>query len=178
MGDRERMNRHAKGPFDKEEGEPLKRIRGPIPEERERIGRVIDGMGCRMTPDYERPSHILQGQQEEVDHLSECLHHLEEMKRDRLERVGIPLPDPDTTLRYQEETMAAPERDVEDNWQHRGLTMLCRTCMFWVEKQPQPGMATDRRLGRCRESSPTIKGWPAVWEDDWCGAHKLDRDKI
>lgn len=33
-------------------------------------------------------------------------------------------------------------------------------------------------LGRCRESSPTMKGWPAMYPDDWCGAHKLDERKL
>lgn len=60
---------------------------------------------------------------------------------------------------------------ANDNWAHRGDRMKCKTCMFYVEKG-------DGRIGRCRESSPTLKGFPAVYPDDWCGAHKLDESKI
>jgi len=34
------------------------------------------------------------------------------------------------------------------------------------------------RLGRCRRNAPTMKGWPAIFEGDWCGDHKLDENKI
>ncbi len=34
------------------------------------------------------------------------------------------------------------------------------------------------RLGRCRKRAPTLNGFPAVFENDWCGDHKLDENKI
>lgn len=58
----------------------------------------------------------------------------------------------------------------KDNWKHRSENMLCKQCMFYVEK--------NEKIGRCREKSPTLKGWPAVFPNDWCGAHKLDEGKL
>jgi hypothetical protein len=29
-------------------------------------------------------------------------------------------------------------------------------------------------LGRCRRHAPTLGGYPAVFDTDWCGDHKLD----
>ena len=49
-----------------------------------------------------------------------------------------------------------------DNWEHKSDTMICATCMFFEHY-------------RCRHSAPALKGWPAVFPDDWCGAHKLDK---
>lgn len=57
----------------------------------------------------------------------------------------------------------------EDNWAHRSESMRCRTCMFYVRK--------DLLLGRCRRHAPTLAGWPATFESDWCGDHKLDENK-
>ncbi len=37
---------------------------------------------------------------------------------------------------------------------------------------PQP------QLGRCRRRAPTMNGYPAVFENDWCGDHKLDENKL
>jgi len=28
---------------------------------------------------------------------------------------------------------------------------------------------------RCRRNAPTIKGFPAVYADDWCGDHKMSK---
>lgn len=33
-------------------------------------------------------------------------------------------------------------------------------------------------IGRCRRHAPTMNGFPAVFEGDWCGDHKLDENKI
>lgn len=59
---------------------------------------------------------------------------------------------------------------AEDNWKHRSKHMRCQSCMWYVEKK--------RPLGRCRQNSPTIKGFPAVFETDWCGDHKLNEEAI
>lgn len=63
---------------------------------------------------------------------------------------------------------AQPSRDP---WAHRSLGMRCHTCMWWAEKPaPEPGL---HALGRCRRHAPTMNGFPAVYDDDWCGDHKL-----
>ncbi len=59
----------------------------------------------------------------------------------------------------------------EDNWKHRANNMLCQTCMFFVPK-------THHSLGRCRRNAPTMAGFPAVFETDWCGNHKIDENKL
>lgn len=59
----------------------------------------------------------------------------------------------------------------EDPWRHRSENMRCKTCMFYVPKDPPT-------LGRCRRRAPTLDGWPAVTPRDWCGEHKVDEGKI
>ena len=51
---------------------------------------------------------------------------------------------------------------VQDPWKHRSKGMRCETCMFYVNT-------------RCRRHAPTLQGYPAVFPDDWCGDHKLDK---
>ena len=58
-----------------------------------------------------------------------------------------------------------------DNWKGRSTGMICNTCIWFVPK-------ADTALGRCRKHAPTLNGWPAVYETDWCGDHKLDEAKI
>lgn len=61
-----------------------------------------------------------------------------------------------------------PEADPEaDPWIHRSVRMRCRTCMFYVLKEP------SRELGRCRRHAPTVDGFPMVYTNDWCGDHEL-----
>ena len=66
----------------------------------------------------------------------------------------------------------------DDNWKHRSKKMRCEGCMFFVLKSSNTSQPEDHLIGRCRESSPTLKGWPAVFSDDWCGSHKLDENKL
>ena len=61
--------------------------------------------------------------------------------------------------------------DETDNWRHRSVGMRCRSCVYWVRKG-------EGELGRCRRRAPTLNGWPAVFETDWCGDHKLDEERI
>jgi len=56
---------------------------------------------------------------------------------------------------------------IKDNWQHRSLTMKCMTCMWFVPK-------VNSKIGRCRRHAPTMSGFPAVYDSDWCGDHKID----
>ncbi len=70
-----------------------------------------------------------------------------------------------------------------DNWEHRSKGMVCGTCMFFVPKartSPDPSEPSEpaKQLGRCRRRSPTMSGGPAVFDEDWCGDHKLDENKI
>lgn len=59
----------------------------------------------------------------------------------------------------------------EDNWKDRIKDMRCGTCMWFVPKN-------ESALGRCRRRCPTLNGWPAVFDTDWCGDHKIDESKI
>jgi hypothetical protein len=72
------------------------------------------------------------------------------------------------------------EKLPDDPWKNRSKTMRCMTCMFFVFKRPDElgGMLTNGFLGRCRRHSPTMNGYPAVFELDWCGDHKIDENKI
>jgi len=60
---------------------------------------------------------------------------------------------------------------AEDNWEHRSEHMRCKTCMYFVPKGP-------RNIGRCRRRAPTLNGWPAVFDGDWCGDHKIDEARL
>jgi hypothetical protein len=71
-----------------------------------------------------------------------------------------------------------------DPWKHRSAGMTCKTCMWFVAKDA-PARETERpftddrgTLGRCRRHAPTMNGFPATFESDWCGDHKLDEAKI
>jgi hypothetical protein len=64
---------------------------------------------------------------------------------------------------------------IRDNWMHRAANMTCVTCMFYVPKVADGGTS---HLGRCRRRAPTMAGWPAVFEADWCGDHKIDETKV
>lgn len=75
-----------------------------------------------------------------------------------------------------------------DNWKHRSSEMKCRTCMWFAEKKLSVNnpaseiISSDEvergSIGRCRRHSPTMNGFPVVWQGDWCGDHKLDEGKI
>jgi hypothetical protein len=52
-----------------------------------------------------------------------------------------------------------------DLWRHRSSSMLCGSCMFFLNY-------------RCRRRAPTLDGWPAVFPDDWCGDHKLCKETM
>ena len=73
---------------------------------------------------------------------------------------------------------------MSDNWKHRATNMRCATCMYFVPKIPSDKseriMVEDEIpvVGRCRRRAPTMNGWPVMFEDDWCGEHKLDENKI
>jgi hypothetical protein len=69
-----------------------------------------------------------------------------------------------------EETLNPPR----DPWAGRKTGMLCRTCMFFVEKRADYPEPPDAKIkGRCRRHAPTMSGYPVVFDIDWCGDHKL-----
>ena len=53
--------------------------------------------------------------------------------------------------------------------------------MWWVEKVPNRCYSGDpllrRVIGRCRRHAPVMSGFPVMFEDDWCGDHRLDEAK-
>lgn len=64
----------------------------------------------------------------------------------------------------------------DDRWKHRSKGMRCATCIYYVPKQEKEGQR--EKLGRCRRHAPTMKGFPVVFPDDWCGDHKLDGSRL
>jgi len=54
--------------------------------------------------------------------------------------------------------------------------------MYFVAKEssnpPSEGDIPPRVLGRCRRHAPTMSGWPANFDQDWCGDHKLDENRV
>jgi len=75
------------------------------------------------------------------------------------------------------EPVPTPLTTSEDNWRHRGMTMKCVTCMFFVLKLTERGDISPS-IGRCRRRAPGMAGWPAVFTSDWCGDHKIDEQKL
>jgi hypothetical protein len=63
-----------------------------------------------------------------------------------------------------------------DPWVHRSDGMRCKTCIWFVPKQPAAKLGYD--LGRCRRHAPTMNGYPVVFVNDWCGDHRLDENKV
>lgn len=78
-----------------------------------------------------------------------------------------------------------------DPWRHRSKGMRCRTCMWFVVKafavknsgdapismEAVKPPSINGRLGRCRRHAPGPNGFPPVFENDWCGDHRLDENK-
>lgn len=62
-------------------------------------------------------------------------------------------------------------QEPADPWRNRSIGMRCETCIFYVYK-------IKPSFGRCRRHAPTLSGYPAVFDSDWCGDHKLDENKI
>jgi hypothetical protein len=83
----------------------------------------------------------------------------------------------------QQDQNIATRKPDEDNWKHRQIGMRCRTCMFWVRKKVSDiGRLREDHgrgdMGRCRRHAPTMMGFPAVYETDWCGDHKIDENRV
>lgn len=80
----------------------------------------------------------------------------------------------------------SPFEAARDNWAHRSDGMRCMSCMWFVQKAARPvpvptephAETRHSLLGRCRRRAPTMAGFPAVFDTDWCGDHKLDEEKV
>ncbi len=64
---------------------------------------------------------------------------------------------------------------IDDPWKDRKEHMRCKTCVFFVLKTSS---SSEKDIGRCRRNAPTMNGFPVVFENDWCGNHRLDENKI
>jgi hypothetical protein len=81
--------------------------------------------------------------------------------------------------RSQGDAVGARQPRALDPWVHRSITLRCRTCMWFLEKQRTAPTPEDHSgLGRCRRHAPTMSGFPAVFPSDWCGDHKLDENRV
>jgi len=59
---------------------------------------------------------------------------------------------------------------MNDPWKNRAQKMVCETCIYYVPK------GEKALVGRCRRHAPTMKGYPVVYPNDWCGEHKLNEN--
>ena len=58
-----------------------------------------------------------------------------------------------------------------DMWQDRTNKMICGSCMNYLAKGQD---VFGKDIGACKDNSPTMKGYPRVYEDEpGCGAHKM-----
>lgn len=67
-----------------------------------------------------------------------------------------------------------------DKWD-RKTDFGCSSCMFYVPKK-QHSTSGDPTApsceGRCRRHAPTMKGYPVVFLEDWCGEHKRGSNPV
>jgi hypothetical protein len=77
---------------------------------------------------------------------------------------------------FQKYQKSLIEENQVDPWKHRSEGMRCKTCIWFVPKQPNNKLGYD--LGRCRRHAPTMGGYPVVYVNDWCGDHRIDENKL
>jgi hypothetical protein len=67
-----------------------------------------------------------------------------------------------------------------DPWVHRSSGMRCKTCIWFIKKEPTNNLSHpgQHEIGRCRRHAPTMNGYPVVYMTDWCGDHRLDENKV
>lgn len=61
---------------------------------------------------------------------------------------------------------------IKDPWAHRSEGMKCPSCMWGVFASEQAA------VGRCRRHAPSMNGYPAIYRDDWCGDHKVEKSNV
>jgi hypothetical protein len=60
--------------------------------------------------------------------------------------------------------------ETKDKWD-RKTNFGCCSCMYYVSKK-------NSNPGRCRRYAPSMQGYPVVYEEDWCGEHKLGTNPL
>jgi len=66
-----------------------------------------------------------------------------------------------------------------DLWEHRSSKIRCTTCIWYaIKRADDPNNAGSFEIGGCRRRAPTMNGYPVVFDNDWCGDHKLDENKV
>jgi len=71
------------------------------------------------------------------------------------------------------------DQKIKDPWENRSGGMTCRTCIWFVRKDPAgPSSPYQQTVGRCRRHAPSMGGYPVVYMTDWCGDHRIDENKI
>jgi hypothetical protein len=86
----------------------------------------------------------------------------------------------DRAMPEQARRIDVTAKQSADPWVHRSSGMRCKTCIWFVRKEPtgplsHPG---QHEVGRCRRHALTMGGYPVVYMTDWCGDHRLDENKI
>jgi hypothetical protein len=84
-------------------------------------------------------------------------------------------------LKMHHAKMAAKAAQMQaDPWVHRSTGMRCKTCLWFVLKEPSGLVAHpgQQEIGRCRRHAPTMGGYPVVYMTDWCGDHRIDENKV
>jgi hypothetical protein len=83
-------------------------------------------------------------------------------------------------LKAQNARMARQANMQADPWVNRAAGMRCKTCLWFVKKEPTNHLSHigQHEVGRCRRHAPTMGGYPVVYMTDWCGDHRLDENKI
>ena len=68
----------------------------------------------------------------------------------------------------------------QDPWANRNDGMKCSSCIWFVPKFiSAPVVRQDHKVvGRCRRHAPSMSGYPVVYQDDWCGDHRVDENKV
>ena len=95
------------------------------------------------------------------------------------EQAGLYREVSENELKAHNAKIAQQAKQSVDPWVHRSSGMRCKTCIWFVKKEPtnhlsHPG---QHEIGRCRRHAPTMGGYPVVYMTDWCGDHRLDENK-
>jgi hypothetical protein len=70
--------------------------------------------------------------------------------------------------------------ESNDPWSNRSSGMKCSTCIWFAPKFGNGPVKPEghKIVGRCRRHAPTMNGYPVVYQDDWCGDHRIDENKV
>lgn len=128
--------------------------------------RLIESV-CLNCPSFKRTSGgtpVCMALDVSVHRVIDCAHWKTYMEKEMEDKIS-------KDAESIEDAVRNPGSPGPDPWKNISVGMCCRSCMWFVRKG-------DGALGRCRRHSPTMSGYPAVFEHDWCGDHKLDETKL